>query len=232
MSESRVRRVAITGASSGIGAACARHFSNRGDHVIGLSRRASGPASPGFEARVLDVRESDACSEVFASVGELDILVLNAGICRTAPLDSDSALQTWNAVRAVNVDGIFHCMQAARLRAGASVVMVSSGLGKVGRAGYAAYAASKHAVLGIMRCAALEWAPKVRVNAVCPGWVDTAMARADLERSSTPRERVEHGIPLGRFVQEDEVAQLVAFLCDAQAITGRAFDITGGELAA
>ncbi len=132
----------------------------------------------------------------------------------------------------MNLDGAFHCLRAARLREGAAVILLSSALGKVGRAGYGAYAASKHGMLGLMRSAALELAPRVRVNAVCPGWVDTAMARADLERSGSKREDVERGIPLGRFVAPDEVASLVAFLADARAITGRAYDITGGELAA
>ena len=135
---------------------------------------------------------------------------------------------------AVNLDGVFHGLRLAapRLRQGARVVVISSGLGKLGRAGYGAYAASKHGVLGLMRCAALELADRgIRVNAVCPGWVDTDMARADLCRNGTARQEAEALIPMGRFVRPEEVAELVRWLASPASgpVTGQAFNISGGE---
>ncbi|MEZ4465674.1 MAG: SDR family oxidoreductase [bacterium] len=111
---------------------------------------------------------------------------------------------------------------------------------QAGRAGYGAYCAAKHGVLGLVRSAALELAPRgITVNAICPGWVDTPMAQADLgrasERSGLPvgalRAEARAGIPLGRFVEPAEVAALVAFLSGPQAamITGEAWNLSGGE---
>jgi NAD(P)-dependent dehydrogenase (short-subunit alcohol dehydrogenase family) len=120
------------------------------------------------------------------------------------------------------------------------VVIVSSGLGKRGRAGYGAYCASKHGVLGLVRALAPELAPRgITINAVCPGWVDTGMAASDLARTARERgtsaaeERAaaEAAIPVGRFVAPAEVAGLIAFLAsiEAAAITGQAYNVSGGE---
>ena len=120
------------------------------------------------------------------------------------------------------------------------MVVVSSGLGSRARPAYGAYCASKHAVEGLVKCAALELAPRVRVNAVSPGWVDTPMSRADIEatarrgdmRAETLRSEISAGLPLGRPVNADEVANLVLFLASpaAAAITGQSYRISCGEL--
>lgn len=213
----------VTGSAGGIGLAVCAALGDNGHDVVGLSRD------------TLDVTDTGAVYATFERLGEIDVLVANAGICEPAPLDASDAVDVWRRVMAVDLDAVFHCLRAARVRPGGRVVVVSSGLGKVGRAGYAAYTAAKHGVLGLMRCAALEWAPRgVTANAVCPGWVDTKMARADVARSGRARAEVCGDIPIGRFVGAAEVAQLVAFLASppAAAITGQAYNISGGELRA
>ncbi len=214
-------RAVVTGAAGGIGRATCTALSDAGCEVVGLFREA------------LDVTDEVAVDRVFADLGPIDVLVANAGVCEPAAMDAPDAGQVWRRVLSVNLDGVFNCTRAARMREGGRVVVVSSGLGKVGRAGYAAYAAAKHGVLGLMRSLALEWAPRgITVNAVCPGWVDTKMARADVLRSGRPRREITAQIPIGRFVRAEEVAGLVAFLASPEgaAITGQAYNISGGEL--
>jgi NAD(P)-dependent dehydrogenase (short-subunit alcohol dehydrogenase family) len=148
----------------------------------------------------------------------------------------------WRDVLATNLDGVFNTLHAAEphLNESARVVVVSSGLGKLGRAAFGAYAASKHGVLGLMKCAAKELAPrKITVNAVCPGWVDTEMARTDVVRLARDLSRdasdveadIVRNIPVGRFVQPEEVAALIGWLVsdEAATVTGEAFNISGGE---
>jgi NAD(P)-dependent dehydrogenase (short-subunit alcohol dehydrogenase family) len=211
----------VTGASRGIGRATAHRLAEAGLRVLAWGRPP-------------DIADLPQLERAFEDVGGLDVLVVNAGVCRSADLDDPGAVEVWRHVMSVNLDGAFHCLRLAspRLRGGGRVVFVSSGLGKLGRGGKSAYAASKHGVLGLMRCAALELAPRgIRVNAVCPGWVDTDMARADLQRSGELRQEAEAQIPAGRFVRAAEVAEMIAWLASDRSspVTGQAFNISGGE---
>ena len=197
----------------------------------------------GIVPRSCDVTQPAALAQALEGFDRLDAIVVNAGRCETAGMDDVEAEAVWRRVMAVNLDGAFNTLRIAgpKLREGGRVVLVSSGLGRRGRAGYAAYTAAKHGVIGLARALALEWAPRrVTVNAICPGWVDTAMARGDLgkaaERAGIPpsqaRAAAEAGIPLGRFVEADEVAALVGWLTspDAGMITWQAYGISGGEV--
>jgi NAD(P)-dependent dehydrogenase (short-subunit alcohol dehydrogenase family) len=246
------RTILITGGSSGIGLATARAFVDAGDAVHIASRSAdklaaakaelAGLDRAPVETHRLDVTDQQAVEALFADIGPLDVLVANAGVCLQARLDDDNSDEVWQNTMAVNVNGVYYCLKAAQktLTDGGSIVTVSSGLGKNARAGYEAYTASKHAVLGLTKCVALELAPRgIRVNAVCPGWVDTPMSRADSAEGArragveTDEFRAEAiaGIPLGRMVEAEDVAGLIAFLCSgaASAIAGQSYNISCGE---
>ncbi|MFW5967701.1 MAG: SDR family NAD(P)-dependent oxidoreductase, partial [Persicimonas sp.] len=194
------------------------------------------------DTHVLDVTVQQDVEALVEEIGPLDVLVANAGICRQARLDDDDSDQVWHETMDVNVNGVYYCLKAAAktMPEGGSIVTVSSGLGKNARAAYEAYTASKHAVLGLTKCVALELAERnIRVNAVCPGWVDTPMARADSAESARRRgidteafraEALE-GIALGRMVDPEDVAHLIRWLCsdEASAITGQSYNISCGE---
>lgn len=230
-------RALITGTTSGIGHALARHFTDRGQRVVGLARSDAPALAEAYRHVRGDITDPRAREAAVRASERLDLLVLNAGVCRPAALDAEDAMETWAEVLAVNLHGphALLCDALPILRPGAAVVFIGSTLSLRGRAGYAAYCTSKHGLLGLMRAAALELAPRgIRVNAVCPGWTETPMARADLQRSGAAtraRADAEKALPLGRFVEPAEVASLVAFLASGQAasITGQAYEISGGE---
>jgi NAD(P)-dependent dehydrogenase (short-subunit alcohol dehydrogenase family) len=240
----------ITGAGSGIGRACVAEYLNEGYRVVAVGRRTEALAEtearlkPSAGQLVLvtgDVRKRADLDRVFEEAGTVAVLVANAGVCKRTWLNEDESDDVWNEIIDINVNGVWHTFRAAEpyFAPEAAAVIVSSGLGKLGRPGYAAYTASKHAVLGMVKCLAPELAPRVRVNAVCPGWVDTEMAVRDLvitadEQSITPAEAKANavaGIPLKRFVFAEEVASLIRFLTsfDARAITGQSYNISCGE---
>jgi NAD(P)-dependent dehydrogenase (short-subunit alcohol dehydrogenase family) len=241
----------ITGAGDGIGLATAWRLAREGYTVLATGRTpeplealVAGLRAAGHSARALavDVTDAAAASARLGGLGAVDLLVANAGVCHQARLDAPDADQVWREVLSTNLDGAWNTLRAVgpHIPPGGRVILVSSGLGKLGRPGYAAYCASKHGVLGLMRALALELAPRaITVNAVCPGWVDTRMARADLDRTaaregipaSEARARAEAAIPVGRFVRPEEVADLIAFLASdaAAASTGQACNLSGGE---
>lgn len=232
MSDPRV--VVVTGASRGIGLACARWFAERGDHVAALS--SSGTKVDGARLSLAcDVADSGAVGEAFTEVesalGDCDVLVANAGVTQDqlALRMSDEA---WQRVLDVNLTGSFFCARRAlrrmvRTHAG-RIVFVSSVGAFVGLPGQANYAASKAGLVGLARALAREVASRgVTVNVVAPGLVDTAMLGA------TGEERVAQlaaMVPLGRLAAAEEVAGLVGFLAsrDAAYMTGAVLPLDGG----
>lgn len=257
MAELSGRRALVTGGGRGIGRAVALDLARAGVSVAVSSRTRADVEAVGAEIRALgveahalplDVRRSgdvqEAVAEARRALGGLDILVNGAGVAPSAPLVKTSD-ETWSLALDTNLSGAFYCMRAvlpAMLEAGwGRVVNIASIAGKTGYPYIAAYAASKHGLLGLTRCAAQEAASRgVTVNAVCPGYVDTPMTDASIARivektglaPADVRRRLEEASPQKRLFTPEEVSALVLFLCGegARGITGQALSIDGGTL--
>ena len=245
------RTALVTGASRGIGRAIAERLALEGARVVVSARSAEQLASvvsalpgEGHRAVSMDVGDGDSIAKGLAEIGQVDVLVPNAGIAASAPYHrTDDAM--WDEALRVNATGVFRLCRGlvpamVKARSG-RVVIIASNAGLTGYAYTSAYCASKHAVIGMMRAIALEIAESgVTINAVCPGWVDTDMATRAIDRiaaktgkpASEARATLEAMSPQRRMVQADEVASLVAFLCsdEARGIHGQALAIDGGQV--
>ncbi|HJL76624.1 MAG TPA: glucose 1-dehydrogenase [Acidimicrobiales bacterium] len=246
------QRVAlVTGATSGIGRACALRLAADGFAVVVGGRSAERAAEVvdeitaggGTATTALgDVAEPDygdaAVAATVAAHGRLDVLVNAAGVITRSDAEGTTD-DEWHRIMSTNVDGLFRASRAAlpaiRAAGGGTIVNISSTNGLVGAAGLAAYCASKGAVTNLTRAMALDHAAEgIRVNAVCPGAVDTRMLYS--EGSGTVdevRDRNLPDIPEGRIPDGSEVAELVAFLADDRSrhITGANISIDGGYTA-
>jgi meso-butanediol dehydrogenase/(S,S)-butanediol dehydrogenase/diacetyl reductase len=239
----RDKRVVVTGGTSGIGEATSRRFLEEGARVVALAFGEEEVATaaeriPGLDAFRCDVADDIQVADAFGRVDELlggvDVLVANAGISIRKPfLEIEEA--DWRRVLDVNLTGVFHCAQQAARRMDAAdggvILMTASTNGLTGHEYYADYNASKAGVILLARTMALELAPKIRVNAVCPGYVLTPMQKAEY----TPEmlARVDAGIPLGRHARPEELAALYAFLASDEGayFTGAVISMDGGETA-
>ena len=170
---------------------------------------------------------------LFAGLQRVDVLVNNAGLAGANALEGDDAL--WHAIIASNLHGTYHCCKAALplLPDGTGrIVNIASVLGLRGVPDQTAYCAAKHGVVGFTRALALALAPRgITVNALCPGWVDTAMARQRFAELGITAEQAGQGVPTGRIATPEEVADAVAWLIrpEAGSITGHALPIDGGS---
>jgi meso-butanediol dehydrogenase/(S,S)-butanediol dehydrogenase/diacetyl reductase len=237
------KRVVVTGGTSGIGEATSRRFLDEGARVVALAVGDDEVATaaeriPGIEALRCDVADAAAVEDAFARaddlLGGVDVLVANAGISIRKPfLEIEEA--DWRRVLDVNLTGVFHCAQQAARRmvvgGGGVILMTASTNGLTGHPFYADYNASKAGVILLARTMALELAPTVRVNAVCPGYVLTPMQRS--EYTDEMLAEVNAGIPLGRHASPEEIASLFAFLAsdDGAYFTGAVISVDGGETA-
>lgn len=248
-----VRQVAITGASRGIGRSIAEVFLKSGWRVWALARQEASiePLKALGDVHFVPFDAADVASVGAAAhrltmeAGHLTALVNNAGIALSAPLHKTS-LEEYQRVMAVNVTAPFLLMRelsGAMVKAGhGRIVNITSTAAKKGFRYTAAYCASKHALLGLTRALAHELAPKgVTVNAVSPGWTDTDMLAASIQKiadttgrsAADARATLEKMNPQNRAVKPEEVAELVYFLCASAAgaaITGADYAIDGGEL--
>jgi len=237
------KRVLITGGAGGIGAATAKRFLEEGARVAVLDRDAAGcrrirnelPAlSAVVEAEVSDPDQvNHAFDKLEDRLGGLDILINNAGIS-TRHHFMDITPEEWQATMATNLNGVFYVAQRAAQRmltdGGGVILNMGSTNGLMGYHFYADYNATKAGVIELTRSMALELAPTIRVNAVCPGFILTPMQEAEY----TPEMRVafEDKIPLQRLGKPEDVAALFVFLASDEAafITGQAIVIDGGEI--
>jgi NAD(P)-dependent dehydrogenase (short-subunit alcohol dehydrogenase family) len=224
------RVVVVTGGTRGIGRAVAERFAASGDRVHALGRADC------------DVTDEAAVADVFERIGPVDVLVNNAGVSASADV-ARTTLDDWRTQIDVNATGAFLCTRAVlagmRERDGGRIVTVASTAGVAGAKYTAAYSASKHAAVGLMRAVAAEVAGTgVTVNAVCPGFVRTDMTAASVQRivATTGRSDAEAEAalattaPLGRLLEPEEVAFAVAFLAapEAGAVNGQTLVLDGG----
>lgn len=240
------RTVVVTGGAKGIGRAVVRRFAALGDEVTALGRDGSAlerlAAELAVTTAICDVTDEAAVASTFERIGDVDVLVNNAGVADSAPLQR-TTLEMWQAQIAVNATGPFLCTRAViegmRTRGSGVIVTVASVAGRVGSPYTSAYTASKHAALGLMRAAASEVAGSgVRVNAVCPAYVRSEMTDRTIERivqrtgrTADEAERTIAGMtPLGRLLEPEEVADAVVYLASdaAASITGQAIVLDGG----
>lgn len=242
----------VTGASKGIGAGCAQALSKAGHRVALVSRDESAlqdvAASLPGESLVVpaDMTDPAAIETAFARVeeewGPVEILVVNAGASMSAPLVRTSD-EDWQRMLDLNLTAPFRCLRRALPSMTATgfgrVVVIASVASKVGSPRIAAYTASKHGVLGLVRTAAMEVATTgVTVNAVCPGYVDTPMTdesvasiAAGTGRSSDEaRGILEQMQPIARLVTVEEVAAAVMLCVDNAAINGQGINVDGGAV--
>jgi NAD(P)-dependent dehydrogenase (short-subunit alcohol dehydrogenase family) len=249
------RTVVVTGGAKGIGRAATAAFAALGDRVVALGRDADAlaalPDSLGVvgaqvETARCDVADEAQVEEAFAGIGAVDVLVNNAGVAISAPL-AKTSLADWENQLAVNATAAFLCSRAALPgmleRDSGSLLTVASTAGKVGARYTAAYTASKHAAVGLMRALAAEVAGTgVRANAVCPTFVDTEMTERSVANivaatgrdAAESRKALERAAPLGRLVDPHEVAATLVWLASAEAapINGQTIVIDGGGIQA
>ncbi|MHB0976065.1 MAG: SDR family NAD(P)-dependent oxidoreductase [Candidatus Aquicultorales bacterium] len=241
------RTVLITGASSGIGAATAQAFKNEGWRVIGAARRQAPESFKGDRYFKADISDPSAVTEIFREVrnefGRLDALVNNAALQVSKPI-LETTLEEWDAVMSVNIRSVFLCVKEAHpllSQRGGAIVNVSSVHAMATSRGLGAYAASKGALLAFTRSLALELAPEIRVNAILPGAVRTAMLEGGLGRGHVAGDEMNERLrqlgerhALGRIGEPEEIAKAIVFLADNESssfMTGQALVVDGGALA-
>jgi 3-oxoacyl-[acyl-carrier protein] reductase len=242
------RRAVISGGSRGVGAATARLFADAGvDVAIGYrSRRedahrvvdecrAKGVKAHAVAADISTREGADAfISECAEELGGVDFFVANAGIWPVEPVPvRDMDDERWMRTMRENVDSVFYtCRAVARVIADhGRIVMVASTAGQRGEADHADYAASKGAMISMVKSLCIELAPRdITVNCVAPGWIDTEMAA--IPYADGGRERISRAIPLGRVATAADIAGPIVFLCSplSRHITGEIVNVNGGSV--
>ncbi|MGQ4879618.1 SDR family NAD(P)-dependent oxidoreductase [Billgrantia sp. LNSP4103-1] len=242
----RGKRVVITGGGSGIGADMAVAFAEAGADVVITGRRiapleAVAERHPAISFTLADVTQEDDMVSLFDHLGEVDIVIANAGAAESAPL-ARTELDQWQRMLEVNLTGVFLTLREGlkHLRDGGRLIAVASTAGLKGYAYVAPYCAAKHGVVGLVRALAQEVAGRdITVNALCPGFTETPLLEESIativaKTGQTPEQARTHlqaTNPSGRLVQPAEVTATALWLCGPHsgAIHGQALSISGGE---
>jgi meso-butanediol dehydrogenase / (S,S)-butanediol dehydrogenase / diacetyl reductase len=236
--------ILVTGGASGMGAACARAFAASGAKVVIIDRNQTlgevVAAETGAHLELGDISDSSFCDAVvqrsFEKFGKIDVLVNAAGIIvRSTGMETSD--EAWHKIMNVNVSGSFFMARAAlrimKAQKYGAIVNFGSIWGDVGASGVAAYCASKGAIHNLTRALALEHAQDgIRINAVCPGEVNTPMLQAERSEAVTPAllEKLAQTVPMGRLAEPEEIARVVLFLAssDASYMTGSLVTVDAG----
>jgi NAD(P)-dependent dehydrogenase (short-subunit alcohol dehydrogenase family) len=237
----------ITGGGSGIGKATALTFARQGAGVLiaDLAEEAGKQTveeltSLGGKVHFIraDVSQSaqvqQMVQEAITTFGRLDFCVNNAGIDGERSRTEKYSEHMFDKVMEVNVKGVWLCMQAQLphlMQQGGCIVNIASVAGVQGFPGHCAYSASKHAVIGLTKTAAIEYVRYgIRVNAVCPGFTQTPMVENSIKEDAAYAEKLLNSIPMRRLARAQEIAYMVVFLCSEQStfITGQAMVVDGG----
>ncbi len=240
----------VTGAASGIGAAAARLFAERGARVMLVDMDPKGEAlavslrERGFEARFVatdvscDAEVERAVAETVGAFGRLDCAYNNAGISGPPHHVADMPLDQWRRGIDVMLTGVFLCLRHEIPRmlesGGGAIVNCASGAGLIGFPGQAAYVAAKHGVLGLTKTAAMEYGTEgILINAICPGTARTAMVENVIEESPELEAELKRLHPIGRIAEPEEIAEAALWLCSGRAsfALGSALVIDGGYVA-
>lgn len=231
----------VSGGASGIGLACAKQLSAEGAIVVladidGARAEAAAAELAGACGIALDVADPDAVARAFAEIaareGPVRLAVNSAGVAPTGQSTADYDVPAWHHLHDVNLHGVFHCMKheiaAMRGSGGGAIVNIASVMAMTGWPNTSAYCAAKHALIGLTKAAALDHAADgVRINALCPGFIDTPLLR------TAAGERIAEIVgwhPIGRLGRAEEVADFACFLLSDRAafVTGSAHLVDGG----
>ena len=237
------KRAFVTGGGRGIGLATARLLAQAGAKVAAGYRSRKPASDPAIAAAVGgDLGDPSAAQRAVADVvralGGLELLIVNHGIWPPddVPLARIADAQ-WDETRRANLDSVFYVCRAAIPHlpndGSGRIVLVSSTAGQRGESFHADYAATKGAVISLTKSLAVELAPRVTVNCVAPGWVDTEMSAKPYTRDGgIGRREIEKTIPLGRVASAEDIAGPIVFLCSALArhITGEVLNVNGGSV--